>query len=654
MSSEEYRRGVVEGERHRRLVNRDWFRDTFHTGFTFLIPVMVSSFIMLMPPGAGGGILNRTALRARFLRFKARYAERLHDARRRIQDGGEKNPFAAYREARAAQMEKEATEVKPPSGNPFTDMMESMMPLKKRQFRVEVKGTQFSDVIGIPEAKEEVKQYVDFLKNPSKFTRLGARLPRGCILTGEPGTGKTLLAKAVAGEAGVPFFSASGADFIEVMAGSGPKRVRELFQEARECAPCIVFIDEIDAVGTRGGNKSGGGSGTSSEENRTINQLLAELDGLSTSDDAVVVMAATNLMDKIDKALLREGRFDRKISIEMPDLRARTDVFKHYLDKVITGDKDGALKIEPEKKSWPTAGEDKMSMADAAKAERDRNTDAAQPAMQPIAGVDNAKIAERLAQLTPGASPATCATIINEAALRSAINGSTHVTVPELNAAIDNVLIGRTHRNRMPEHAKRRTAIHECGHALVAWLTPQQNDVLKISVIPRGQALGYTKKAGQEFHEYQTNVTLFTDVMVLLGGRAAEDVLLDVPSIGATDDMQRATNLVMQKLMAFGMDRTRVGLLSFHPEETQRGRSFVHFSENMQERAEGAAKQVVEEAYLRARDMIHKHLDKVEKMTKVLVEKDEVAKEEIEILWGPRPKGPTTAEWTKTMESIMQ
>jgi ATP-dependent metalloprotease FtsH len=498
------------------------------------------------------------------------------------------------------------------SFNPFENMMEMMNPIPKRQFRVDVKGTKFNDVIGVPEAKEDVKQYVEFLTNPDKFTRLGARLPKGCLLTGEPGTGKTLLAKAVAGEANVPFFSCNGADFIEIMGGSGPKRVRELFNEARECAPCIVFIDELDAIGSRSGGERGGS--ISSEENRTINQLLAELDGLSTSADPIVVVGATNFQDNIDKALLREGRFDRKVNIDMPDRAARVDLFHHYLNKVITGDPNGALRSDEGDKSVP-----------------------------PDPSVSNAATAVEMADLTPGVSPATIATIVNESALQAALRGAERVSRQDLMEAIDNTLLGKKHRNRMSDRSAYRTAIHESGHALAAWMLPQQKPVLKISVQPRGKSLGYTQRAGSEYHEYQTNATLFTDMVVMMGGRAAEDVLLGDPSTGAMDDLQRATDMAMKELLAFGMS-PRTGLLAYHPDSSNHGRSFVKFSEGTQRSVEEEAKRIVEEAYAFAKTLVTANKDKVETMAKELVEKKEVLTADVQRLWGERPTSPSTAE----------
>ncbi|PWV17562.1 hypothetical protein C3747_18g149 [Trypanosoma cruzi] len=494
--------------------------------------------------------------------------------------------------------------------NPFEGMMEQMMPIKKRQFRVDVKGTKFEDVIGIPEAKQEVQQYVEFLTSPNKFTRLGARLPKGCLLTGEPGTGKTLLAKAVAGEADVPFFSCSGSDFIELMGGSGPKRVRELFEEARSSAPAIVFIDEIDAIGSRAG-KIGGS--VSSEENRTINQLLAELDGLNTGTDAIIVIAATNFQDNIDKALLREGRFDRKVNIEMPDKAARVDIFKHYLNRVGTGDPRGR-KVDEEGEPLPTNE-----------------------------NVDNLELARELADLTPGVSPATIATIVNEAALQSGIREKRLVDKESILEAVDNTLVGRKHRNRQSVTSLRRTAIHEAGHALTAWMLPSVKQVLKVSVVPRGHALGYTQRAGAEYHEYQTNATLLADMVVMLGGRAAEETILGNPSAGAMDDLQRATDLALKQMVAFGMD-ANAGLLSYHPESTQAGRIFVNYSNTAQRIAEEEAKKLVSLAYELAVGIVKANKAKLDAMVTELVDRKELLTGDLERLWGERPVSPTVEQ----------
>lgn len=500
----------------------------------------------------------------------------------------------------------------PGTSNPAS-FMESMMPIQPRQFKVDIKNAKFGDVVGIPEAKTDVQQYVDFLKNPSMFTRLGARLPKGCLLTGEPGTGKTLLAKAVAGEADVPFFSCSGADFIEIMGGSGPKRVRELFAEARKESPCIVFIDEIDAVGSRSGQKGQSAGSMSSEENRTINQLLAEMDGLATGNNAVIVLAATNYVENVDKALLREGRFDRKVPIDMPDLSARMEVFDHYLGRVVTGDANG------------------------------RTKDGQGAAVETDKDVDNKVLAKKLAHITAGISPARCATIINEAALACALAGKKRVEWEELSDAVQNIQLGKKSRQRSSATGSRRVAVHEAGKALCAWMLPPQQDVLQLSITPRGNQLGYTLKAGQEFHEYQTNVSMFTDMVCLMGGRAAEDVILGSASTGAMEDMQKATEAVSGQLIAFGMSH-KTGLLAYKPEDPRKGRAFVHYSENTQKRMEKEAQAIVERAYTVAKELVEKNKEKMEKMADVLLEKKEVDTKAIAEIWGARPSNPSQDE----------
>lgn len=556
----EYEKGKEEAKRHSNRTDENWIRATFGPILWLGVPLGLSWWLMRRASGSAGG----------------------------------------------------------KAANSMESFMEMMNPIQKRQFKVDVKGTAFKDVIGIPEAKEEVKQYVDFLTNPNKFTRLGARLPKGCLLTGEPGTGKTLLAKAVAGEANVPFFSCSGADFIEIMGGSGPKRVRELFEEARKESPCIVFIDELDAIGSRGGNNK---TSTSSEENRTINQLLAELDGLTTSEDAIIVLAATNFQDNIDKALLREGRFDRKIPIDMPDLKARIEVVEHYLNKVCTGDKKGRLKNE--------AGEE----------------------IKPKEGVDNGKTANLIADLTPGLSPAALATIVNEAALQAGIKDKPLVELDDLLEAVDNTILGKKQRSRMSIKAIDRTAVHESGHAFLAWILPQQKKVLKISVLPRGNALGYTQKAGGEFHEYQTNATMFTDMVVMLGGRAAEEVLVGDISTGASDDLQRCTDYAMKQMLAFGMN-SKAGMLSYHPESTKAGRMYVSYSEETQKLAEREASKLVKAAHDFAIEIVTKNKDKIRLMAKELESKKEVMTEDIQRIWGNRPTTPTVQELADRLEQL--
>lgn len=555
-SSTEYERGVEDASRHRKLTENNWIRST-------LGPVL----------WIGGPVVLY---------------------------------FLFTRRARGTQSSK----------NPFDDMMSFMMP--KREFKMDIRGTTFNDVIGIPEAREEVQQYVKFLTNPNQYTRLGARLPKGCLLTGEPGTGKTLIAKAVAGEAKVPFFSCNGADFIELVGGSGPKRVRELFEEARKAAPAIIFIDEIDGVGTRQGKKGGS---VSSEENRTINQLLSELDGLNTSADPVVVIAATNIQDNIDKALLREGRFDRKIHIEMPDIAARKELFEHFLGKVCTGDPSGRTKDE---------------------------------AGKPLpldSSISNTALAATLSNLTPGLSPATIATVVNEAALQCGVKGKPLVDLPNLIEAVDATLIGKKHRNRQSPDGRRRTATHEGGHAITAWMLPILPPVLKVSITPRGGALGFTQRAGNEHHEYQTNATLFADLVVMMGGRAAEEVQLGTVSAGAVDDLQRATDMALKQMLAFGMSE-HVGLLAYHPEYTTAGRDFTSFSNDAQHRAEKECQKLVETAYQLATSVIKENSEKLDTLVEALLEKNELSSSELEVILGPRPLKPDTAMLLKEVHSV--
>ncbi|SCU67794.1 Metalloprotease M41 FtsH, putative [Trypanosoma equiperdum] len=527
---------------------------------------------------------------------------------------------------------------KPGMGN----LMEMMNPMKPKNFRVDVKGTTFADIIGIPEAKEDLKQYVDFIKDPKKFTRLGARLPKGCLLTGSPGTGKTLLARAVAGEANAPFLSCSGADFIEIFGGSGPKRVRELFAQAREAAPCIVFIDEIDAIGSR--NQSGrsmGGGG--SEENRTINQLLAELDGL-TSKEAIVVIAATNYPEVIDKALLREGRFDRKVNVPMPDRSARVELFEYYLKRIITGDAECKPKIQrfrtrkesedgdnikTESAASPKANDGKEKVASLTAEEE-------APEVKVIPGVSNKEYAIALADRTPGVSPAQIATIVNEAALTSAVAECEVVPLKTLQESIDDVLIGKKHRQRMSDSSLERTAYHEVGHAIMAWTSPLQKDVLKISIIPRGRAGGYTQQMQDEAMEPRTDAFLFSQLCVLMGGRVAERIFMKDISTGAMDDLQRATRIAMEKLLLYGMSKS-IGQLAFKANERNEGRGWMNFSEELHAKVEEEARHLVASAYKHTEKVLLEKRELHEKLTKLLLEKKELTKADIEQILGPRP-----------------
>lgn len=531
-------------------------------------------------------------------------------------------PIWYIRRKYAQSMAASATAAKPgdKSKNPMGGLMEMMTPMKPKNFRVDVKNTKFNDVIGIPEAKEDLKQYVDFLKEPQKFTRLGARLPKGCLLTGQPGTGKTLLARAVAGEADTPFFSCSGADFIEIFGGSGPKRVRELFAEARAAAPCVVFIDEIDAIGSRNGGRTMGGG--NSEENRTINQLLAELDGL-TSKEAIVVVAATNYPEAIDKALLREGRFDRKVNIPMPDKSARVELFEFYLNRIITGDANCKPKIVKMKKA----------------VKEGEKPPAEEPVVEiipkVIPGVSNKTYAEALAERTPGVSPAQIATIVNEAALTAAVKDAEVVGLKELQESIDDVLIGKKHRQRMSDASLRRTSYHECGHAIMAWLSPLQKDVVKVSIIPRGRAGGYTQQVQDEAIEPHTDQFLFSQLCVLLGGRVAERIVLGDISTGALDDLQRATKIAMDKLLAYGMSK-QIGQLAFKGNDKNDGRAWMNYSENLHAKVEAEARELVNKAYIHTEKVLRANSKQLYELGDLLLEKKEIMRDDIVKVLGPK------------------
>ena len=526
------------------------------------------------------------------------------------------------------------------SSGPMGGLMDMMNPMKAKNFRTEVKGTTFKDVIGIPEAKEDLKQYVDFLKEPAKFTRLGALLPKGCLLTGQPGTGKTLLARAVAGEASTPFFSCSGADFIEIFGGSGPKRVRELFEEAKKAAPCVVFIDEIDAIGSRnqGGRSMGGGG--SSEENRTINQLLAELDGL-TSKEAIVVIAATNYPEAIDKALLREGRFDRKVNIPMPDQKARCELFEFYLNRIITGDPNCKPKVQVFKTRKEGESDNKNNASTAAdstntEAKKLVVEDAKPEAVKVVPGVSNAEYAKLLADRTPGVSPAQISTIVNEGALNAAMDGKEVVPLKTLQDSIDDVLIGKKHRQRMSDIALHRTAYHEVGHCIMAWTNPLQKDVIKLSIIPRGRAGGYTQQVQDEAMEPHTDEFLFSQLCVLMGGRVAERLYEKDISIGAMDDLQRATRLSMEKLLKYGMSKT-IGQLAFKPNDKNDGRAWMTWSENLHAKVEAEARELVEAAYLHTEKVLGERREQHIKLAELLLSKKELNQEDITSILGERP-----------------
>jgi len=439
----------------------------------------------------------------------------------------------------------------------------------------------FEDVAGLDEAKEEVMEVVDFLKNPKKYTALGGKIPKGVLLVGPPGTGKTLLAKAVAGEAGAPFFSISGSDFVEMFVGVGASRVRDLFKQAREKAPCIIFIDEIDAIGrARGkGNMQGGND----ERENTLNQLLVEMDGFST-DKGVILMAATNRPDVLDTALLRPGRFDRQIGIDRPDLKGRKAIFKVHLKTIKTAS----------------------------------NMDA-----------------EALAEMTPGFAGAEIANICNEAALVAARRNKKAVDLDDFNFALDRVIGGLEKKNKLisPEE-KKIIAYHEAGHAICGWFLPHASPLVKVTIVPRGiGTLGYAQYLPKE--EYITRTEQLLDRMCMtFGGRAAESIIFDKISTGAQNDLDQVTKMAYSMITVFGMNE-EVGQVSFHgmsQDQFQRP-----YSDDTATMIDGEVRKLVESQYIRAKALLTEKREELEILANQLLDKEVLQKSDVERLIGKRP-----------------
>ena len=448
----------------------------------------------------------------------------------------------------------------------------------------EVKVT-FKDVAGLYGAKEEVMEIVDFLKNPKKYTALGGKIPKGALLVGPPGTGKTLLAKAVAGEANVPFFSISGSDFVEMFVGVGASRVRDLFRQAKEKAPCIVFIDEIDAVG-RARAKNGGFTSNDEREN-TLNQLLTEMDGFGTNS-GVIVLAATNRADILDQALMRAGRFDRQIHVELPELKEREEIFQVHLR---------GIKVDP-----------------------DFNV-------------------EFMAKHTPGFSGADIANVCNEAALTAARRNHPTVTQQDFLDAVDRIIGGLERKNNtiMSPAEKRTTAYHEAGHALVGWLLPYADPVFKVSIIPRGNALGLTWYLPEERKNWSRSV-MMDRMCSLLGGRVAEEVLNGEPSTGALNDLERMTGMAYSMVQYYGMSE-KVGNLSFYDSSGARGYNLTKpYSEKTAELMDEEVKAIVQEVHDRTLRLIEEHKEGFMQMGALLLEKEVIFAEDIERILGPKVK----------------
>ncbi len=447
----------------------------------------------------------------------------------------------------------------------------------------------FDDVQGEDEAKEELVEIVEFLRHPRRFTELGAKIPKGVLLVGSPGTGKTLLAKAVAGEAGVPFFSISGSDFVEMFVGVGASRVRDLFEQAKKNAPCIVFVDEIDAVGRQRGAGLGGGH---DEREQTLNQLLVEMDGFEPNT-GIIILAATNRPDVLDPALLRPGRFDRQVTLDIPDIKGREEILKvHAKGKPLAPDVD--LQV--------------------------------------------------LARRTPMFTGADLANVLNEAALLAARRNKKKIEMSDCEEAIERVIAGPEKKSRIMSQKERElTAYHEAGHALIGHYLPTIDPIHKISIIPRGMAGGYTLALPLEDKHYQTRTELLENVVMYLGGRAAEVIALGEISTGARNDLERATRLVRKMITEYGMS-DNLGYMTFghgHEEQVFLGRDISrdkNYSEEIAASIDHEIRRIMDESFQRAKDIINEHRDQLDQIAKVLLEKETIESEEFIALIGEKPK----------------
>lgn len=446
----------------------------------------------------------------------------------------------------------------------------------------------FEDVAGEDEAKEELVEIVDFLRQPRRFTELGARIPKGVLLVGAPGTGKTLLAKAVAGEAGVPFFSISGSDFVEMFVGVGASRVRDLFDQAKKNAPCIIFVDEIDAVGRQRGAGLGGGH---DEREQTLNQLLVEMDGFEPNV-GIIMLAATNRPDVLDPALLRPGRFDRQVTLDIPDIKGREEILKvHAKGKPLSSDVD--LKV--------------------------------------------------LARRTPGFTGADLANVLNEAALLAARRNKKRIEMNDCEESIERVYAGPEKKSRIMSQKERElTAFHEAGHALVGHYLPTIDPIHKISIIPRGMAGGYTLALPLEDRHYQTRTELLEDIVMYLGGRAAEVIALGEISTGARNDLERATRMVRKMITEFGMSDD-LGYMTFghgHEEQVFLGRDLArdkNYSEEIAAAIDREIRKIMDDSFERAKKIINDHREYLDKIANALLEKETIEAEEFVALIGEKP-----------------
>jgi len=449
----------------------------------------------------------------------------------------------------------------------------------------------FADVAGCEEAKEEVSELVDFLRDPTKFQKLGGRIPRGVLMVGNPGTGKTLLARAIAGEAKVPFFSISGSDFVEMFVGVGAARVRDMFEQAKKQSPCIIFIDEIDAVGRQRGAGLGGGN---DEREQTLNQLLVEMDGFEASV-GVIVVAATNRPDVLDPALLRPGRFDRQVTVPLPDIRGREQILNVHMRKV------------------------------------------------PIAPDVRADI---IARGTPGMSGADLANLVNEAALFAARSNKRLVDMEDFERAKDKIFMGAERRSMvMPERERRNTAYHESGHAVVAQLLPKTDPVHKVTIIPRGRALGVTMQLPTEDRFSMDREELLQTIAVLFGGRIAEEIFMGQMTTGASNDFERATQMARRMVTQWGMSDS-LGPMVYGENEGEvfLGRSVTthkNVSEATMQKVDMEIRRIIDEQYALARKLIEENRDKIEAMTQALLEWETIDSDQIgDIMEGRAPRPP--------------
>ena len=450
---------------------------------------------------------------------------------------------------------------------------------RARRYDEEKLKITFKDVAGAEEAKQELEEVVEFLKHPQKYNDLGAKIPKGVLLYGPPGTGKTLLAKAVAGEAGVPFFSISGSDFVEMFVGVGASRVRDLFDQAKKSAPCIVFIDEIDAVGRQRGAGLGGGH---DEREQTLNQLLVEMDGFS-ANEGIIMIAATNRPDILDPALLRPGRFDRQIVVDRPDIKGRTEILKVHVKGKAIG--------------------------------QDVNLDV-------------------IAQRTPGFTGADLSNLVNEAALLTARKDKKAINMPEMEEAAERVIMGPERKSRViSDKEKRLTAYHEGGHTIVGMLLEHTDPVHKVTIIPRGRAGGYTLSLPKEDKYYATRSEMLDELKVLLGGRVAEALVLKEISSGASNDLQRATQLARQMICEYGMSEN-IGPVTFGHRQDQvfLGRDIARdkdYSEEVAAEIDKEVRSFMEDAYAATEKLLSDNIDKLHVIAKALMEKETLEEEEI-------------------------